>query len=151
MGYLPDTSRFFYLDLNKMVYFCYIDESGTPQIPGNTSHYVLCGISIPVNDWKKCDIAINKIKARYDLTDTEIHTGWIVRSYLEQTRIPGFEHMSRKERRSEVIKQRKAEIFKAKRQNQNLQLTNRHSNSSSQDSSTIWTMSHTDRRKHTDC
>ncbi|MBO4560892.1 MAG: DUF3800 domain-containing protein [Bacteroidaceae bacterium] len=38
-----------------MVYFCYIDESGTPQIPGNTSHYVLCGISIPVKYWKKCD------------------------------------------------------------------------------------------------
>lgn len=29
-----------------MVYFCYVDESGTLQIPGNTSHYVLCGISI---------------------------------------------------------------------------------------------------------
>ena len=27
-----------------MVYFCYIDESGTPQVPGNTSHYVLCGV-----------------------------------------------------------------------------------------------------------
>lgn len=48
-----------------MVYFCYVDESGTPQIPGNTSHYILCGISIPVKDWKKCDSAINKIKAKY--------------------------------------------------------------------------------------
>lgn len=38
-----------------MVYFCYIDESGTPQVPGNTSHYVLCGVSIPVKFWKKCD------------------------------------------------------------------------------------------------
>lgn len=47
-----------------MVYFCYVDESGTPQIPGNTSHYILCGISIPVKDWKKCDSAINKIKAK---------------------------------------------------------------------------------------
>lgn len=100
-----------------MVYFCYIDESGTPQIPGNTSHYVLCGISIPVKDWKKCDIAINIIKARYGLSDTEIHTGWIVRSYLEQSRISGFEQMSYEERRAEVIKQRKAEIFRVKKLN----------------------------------
>lgn len=100
-----------------MVYFCYIDESGTPQVPGNTSHYVLCGISIPVKHWKKCDVAINKIKAKYGLSDTEIHTGWIVRSYLEQTKIPGFEGMSYDDRRSEVIKQRKAEIFRVKKQN----------------------------------
>jgi hypothetical protein len=100
-----------------MVYFCYVDESGTPQIPGNTSHYILCGISIPVKDWKKCDSAINKIKAKYGLADSEIHTGWIVRSYLEQTKIPGFEAMSYDERRSEVIKQRKAEIFRVKKAN----------------------------------
>ena len=45
-----------------MVYFCYIDESGTPQIPG-------------------------------------------------------FEQMSYEDRRSEVIKQRKDEIFRAMKQN----------------------------------
>lgn len=100
-----------------MVYFCYVDESGTPQIPGNTSHYILCGISIPVKDWKKCDSAINKIKAKYDLSDSEIHTGWIMRSYLEQTKIPNFETMSFNDRRSEVIKQRKAEIFRVKKTN----------------------------------
>ena len=100
-----------------MVYFCYVDESGTPQIPGNTSHYILCGISIPVKDWKKCDSAINKIKAKYGLSESEIHTGWIMRSYLEQTRIPGFDTMSFADRRSEVIKQRKAEIFRVKKTN----------------------------------
>ena len=100
-----------------MVYFCYVDESGTPQIPGNTSHYILCGISIPVKDWKKCDSAINKIKAKYDLSDSEIHTGWIMRSYLEQTKIPGFETMSVNDRRSEVTKQRKAEIYRVKKSN----------------------------------
>lgn len=100
-----------------MVYFCYVDESGTPQIPGNTSHYILCGISIPVKDWNKCDSAINKIKAKYGLSESEIHTGWIMRSYLEQTRIPGFDTMSFADRRSEVIKQRKAEIFRVKKTN----------------------------------
>lgn len=24
-----------------MMYFCYIDESGTPEIPGTSSHYVI--------------------------------------------------------------------------------------------------------------
>lgn len=98
-----------------MVYFCYIDESGTPQVPGNTSHYVLCGISIPVNCWKKCDTSINKIKAKYGLLDNEIHTGWIIRPYIEQTKIPNFEILSYENRRSEVLKQRRAEIFRVKK------------------------------------
>lgn len=100
-----------------MVYFCYIDESGTPQVPGNTSHYVLCGISIPVKYWKKCDISINRIKAKYGLSDSEIHTGWINRPYIEQTKIHDFEKMSYEDRRSEVLKQRKAEIFRVKKKN----------------------------------
>jgi len=32
-----------------------------PQIPGNTSHYVLCGVSIPVKYWKRCDKQIAAI------------------------------------------------------------------------------------------
>ena len=99
-----------------MVYFCYIDESGTPQVPGNTSHYVLCGVSIPVKFWKKCDRTINSIKRRYGLEDAEIHTGWIMRTYLEQSRIPDFENLSFDDRRREVIKMRKAEIFKVQKE-----------------------------------
>ena len=98
-----------------MVYFCYIDESGTPQIPGNTSHYVLCGVSIPIRHWKRCDKIINAIKAKYDLQNAEIHTGWIVRSYLEQSQIPDFDTMDHATRRSEVNKLRKAAIFRLQR------------------------------------
>ena len=76
-----------------MVCFCYIDESGTPQIPGNTSHYVLVGISIPISKWKLCEQRIYKIKHKYDLVGSEIHTGWIVRKYLEQSRINNFEKL----------------------------------------------------------
>lgn len=76
-----------------MVYFCYIDESGTPQIPGNTSHYVLIGLSIPISKWKYCEQRIYKIKRKYDLIGKEIHTGWIVRKYLEQAQIPNFEEL----------------------------------------------------------
>lgn len=95
-----------------MVYFCYIDESGTPQVPGNTSHYVLCGVSLPVKYWKRCDKSIHSIKHKYGLKDAEIHTGWIMRTYLEQSKIPNFERLSFDERRSEVIKLRKAEVFR---------------------------------------
>ncbi|MDP2982521.1 MAG: DUF3800 domain-containing protein [Candidatus Latescibacter sp.] len=47
------------------MYLCYIDESGTPDIPGNTSHYILAGVSIPVQYWKDCDNDIENIKSKY--------------------------------------------------------------------------------------
>ncbi len=95
-----------------MVYFCYVDESGTPTIPGNTSHYVLCGVSIPVKYWKKFDKQINKIKSKYNLSDAEIHTGWIKRAYFEQSKIEKFDEMTYAERRSAVLQERKSEIFR---------------------------------------
>ncbi len=98
-----------------MVYFCYIDESGTPQIPGNTSHYILCGVSIPINYWKKCDTLIRRLKGKYDLCNAEIHTGWIMRTYLEQSKIKDFEKLNYDDRRREVLKMRKAEIFRAQK------------------------------------
>ncbi|MBI4673586.1 MAG: DUF3800 domain-containing protein [Chloroflexi bacterium] len=56
------------------MYLCYVDESGTPDIPGNTSHYVLAGVAIPVQFWRDCDRVIDSIKAKYDLADQEIQT-----------------------------------------------------------------------------
>jgi Protein of unknown function (DUF3800) len=95
-----------------MVYFCYIDESGTPEVPGNTSHYVLAGLSIPISYWKLCEKGISSIKQKYDLQDSEVHTGWIVRKYLEQNNITGFEGINYAQRRYEVQKLRKAELLK---------------------------------------
>jgi len=94
------------------VYLCYIDESGTPDIPGNTSHYVLAGLSIPVWHWRDCDRELWTIKDRYNLGGAEIHTGWILRAYLEQSKINGFESMNFAQRRYEVEKLRKAELLK---------------------------------------
>ncbi len=34
------------------MHLCYIDESGTPDVPGNTSHYVLAGLYVADEDWK---------------------------------------------------------------------------------------------------
>ena len=98
-----------------MMYFCYIDESGTPEIPGTSSHYVLCGLAIPINKWKMCDKQIHVIKHKYGLDDAEIHTAWILRTYLEQSRIPDFETMSYAERRAAVIRERTKEIYRLQR------------------------------------
>lgn len=95
-----------------MVYFCYIDESGTPQIPGNTSHYVLVGISIPISKWKFCEQRIYTTKRKYNLIGCEIHTGWIVRKYIEQSKIPNFDQLDYATRRHEVSKIRKRELLK---------------------------------------
>jgi len=94
------------------VYLCYIDESGTPDIPGNTSHYVLAGLSTPVWHWRDCDRELRDIKAKYDLREAEIHTAWILRTYLEESKIKGFESMNYGDRRYEVEKLRKSELLR---------------------------------------
>jgi hypothetical protein len=38
------------------MYLCYIDESGTSVVPGNTSHFVLAGLSIPIVQWNGGDL-----------------------------------------------------------------------------------------------
>ena len=76
------------------MYLCYIDESGTSGIPGNTSHFILAGLSIPIWRWPDCDAQINAIKKQYNLADTEIHTAWILRAYLEQSKIANFQSLS---------------------------------------------------------
>ncbi len=97
------------------MYLCYVDESGTPDVPGNTSHYVLAGLSVPIRYWKMCDQDIERIKARYDLTGEEIHVAWLLRSYLEQTKIPGFEALSWSQRRSQAASYRTAELLRLQR------------------------------------
>ncbi|OGO65583.1 MAG: hypothetical protein A2029_08395 [Chloroflexi bacterium RBG_19FT_COMBO_47_9] len=97
------------------MYLCYIDESGTSDIPGNTSHFILAGLSIPIWHWKDCDREIETIKKRYDLENKEIHVAWILRPYLEQTRIDDFEVLDFKQRRSKVEQYRKAELLKLQR------------------------------------
>ena len=91
---------------------CYIDESGTPEIPGTSSHYVLAGLSIPVNRWKEAEQDIYQIKHKYSLENKEIHTAWLLRKYIEQIKIPNFEALPYNTRIYEVNKYRKADIFK---------------------------------------
>ncbi|MBL6992413.1 DUF3800 domain-containing protein [Desulfobacula sp.] len=93
------------------MYLLYIDESGTSAIPGNTSHFILAGISVPIWHWKDCDKEISNIKNPYNLNGKEIHTAWILRKYLEQSRIPNFESLDFEKRRSEVLKSRNRHLL----------------------------------------
>ena len=90
---------------------CYIDESGTPEIPGTSSHYVLAGLSIPVHRWKETELDINQIKQKYGLENKEIHTAWLLRKYTEQIKIPNFASLPCNTRIYEVNKYRKADIL----------------------------------------
>jgi hypothetical protein len=94
------------------MYLCYIDESGTSDIPGNTSHFVLAGLSVPISCWKSCDRDIEEIKKRHKLENTEIHVAWILRPYPEQRRITDFQKMTYAQRKSQVEQLRKAEILR---------------------------------------
>jgi len=72
------------------MYLCYVDESGTPDVPGNTSHYVLAGLAIPADMWKQCDHDLQGIRSRYGLGDSELHVAWLLRSCPEHDRVPEF-------------------------------------------------------------
>ena len=97
------------------MYLCYIDESGTSDLPGNTSHYVLAGLSIPIQEWRACDLQIESIKARFALDDAEIHVAWLLRKYLEQSKIEAFASLDHLQRRAKVEALRKTEILRLQR------------------------------------
>ena len=94
---------------------CYLDESGTPELSGGTSHFVFLGVSIQGETWKSKDQEINSIKRRFGLADAEIHTGWLARRYLEQERIPSFASLTYEERRRATQKARDELLIKKQR------------------------------------
>lgn len=91
------------------MYLCYLDESGTPEDPA-TKHFVLSGVAIPAENWKQIDAGITAIKTRYGLDRSEIHTGWMLRSYNTQDAIPGFDALSWGDRRASIQGRRTARL-----------------------------------------
>ncbi|MGH9877813.1 MAG: DUF3800 domain-containing protein, partial [Nitrososphaerales archaeon] len=85
---------------------CYLDESGIPELTGGTSHFVLLGLSIQAETWKAKDEEVARIKTRFGLAGSEIHTGWLSRRYLEQERIKDFELLATAKRREAVQRAR---------------------------------------------
>ncbi|MBN2351185.1 MAG: DUF3800 domain-containing protein [Spirochaetales bacterium] len=97
------------------MYLCYVDESGTPEIPGNTSHFVLAGLAIPEWNWRECEDSISRIKKSYGLQESEIHIAWILRPYAEQKQIANFDTLSVKERIARINSIRTAKLLSLQR------------------------------------
>jgi len=100
------------------MYLCYIDESGTSDIPGNSSHFVLAGISIPIWHWRSADHDVSAVLHRYALGGKELHTAWILRPYLEQSRIANFQQFDRDARRAAVERERNIYLLRLQKTKQ---------------------------------
>lgn len=98
-----------------VVHLCYVDESGTPEVPGTTSHFVLAGIAVPIWHWRDCDREVGTIKNRYGLYGVEIHTAWMLRAYQEQSLVPNFESLGHAQRRREIERIRNKRLLNAQR------------------------------------
>ena len=61
---------------------------------------------MPIWHWRDADRDITAIKHQYGLEEAELHTAWLLRKYLEQSRINDFNSLSRAQRQSEVMKSR---------------------------------------------
>ena len=94
------------------MYLCYIDESGTSTVPGNTSHFVLAGLTVPIWHWQDCDREIRGVTRRFGIEHAELHTAWMLRPYLAQRKIRNFESLNFESRRSEVDRYRRAELLR---------------------------------------
>ncbi|OGP62753.1 MAG: hypothetical protein A2170_10075 [Deltaproteobacteria bacterium RBG_13_53_10] len=85
------------------MYICYLDESGTVEPTPDSSHFVFVGLAIPAETWKQKDREVFAVKRRFDIENAEIHTGWMLRPYPEQRRVPEFEGMDYPTRRRAVL------------------------------------------------
>jgi len=94
---------------------CYMDESGTPELPGTTSHFVLAGVTIHIEDWKNIDRRMSHLLGAYGLEDAEIHTAWMMRPYHDQKNIAEFNIPDWPKRRQAVRAQRMSMLLKAQR------------------------------------
>lgn len=98
-----------------MTYLCYIDESGTPEVPGTSSHFILAGVAVPLGCWLQADKEVGEILGRYGLADAELHTAWLVRAYPEQEKIPGFAKLDAASRRSAVQRFRAGDLLRLRK------------------------------------
>jgi hypothetical protein len=75
----------------------------------------LAGIAIPVYHWRDTDREVGDILSRFGLAEAEIHTGWMLHAYREQSRIPNFEGLMWPERRAAVGRERAAYLLQLQR------------------------------------
>ena len=67
--------------------------------------------SIPIWHWRDTDRDISAVMSRYDLEHAELHTAWLLRTILEQSRIPDFDQLNYRQRRSAVVRHRTAHLL----------------------------------------
>jgi hypothetical protein len=84
------------------MYILYLDESGVQEIGAGTSHFVLLGLVVRMDQWKTLDSNIERQKMAFDLGNVEIHAGWMARRFSEQESIAGFNALSPTDRRAAV-------------------------------------------------
>ena len=58
------------------------------------------------------DRSVSAILSRYDLAEQEFHTAWVLRKYLEQTKVPGFASLNFAQRRAAIGRERNAYLLK---------------------------------------
>ncbi len=112
------------------MYICYLDESGTPQVEANSTHFVLVGLAIPASRWKEYDRQILDRKRAFQLSREEIHTAWVLRDYPEQNRIADFETLSYEDRKKAILSIRTLNLARARKNRQQRELLKnyRHTN-----------------------
>lgn len=85
------------------MYICYLDESGTIEPNSSSTHFILIGVAIPAITWKRKDAEISVLKNKFGLAGTEIHAGWMMRPYIEQSKVPGFASLDYGSRKKVVL------------------------------------------------
>ncbi len=85
------------------MYLLYVDESGVPNPhPSQTSHYVTMGLAVHVGTWFALTRRIKKLKLAYalegEIERLELHAAWLMHAYREQSLIPSFDGLSRRDR-----------------------------------------------------
>ena len=67
---------------------------------------------LPIWQWRSADRQIASILDQYGLASVELHAAWILRSYIEQARIPRFSQLTSDHRRAEVQCERNRELLR---------------------------------------
>lgn len=71
-------------------------------VPVGTSHFVLLGVAVRVDQWKTLDSNIEREQSAFNLADVELHAGSMARRYVEQESVANFEAIELAARRASV-------------------------------------------------
>ena len=70
---------------------CSLNESGVPEIPANSTHFVLAAPSIPHERGRGANAATCSVFAKYGRCRAQLPTAWLLGTELDHTRTNGSE------------------------------------------------------------